>query len=83
MELENFLSPLTRGNIEYYLVKNTSEMKEWLQNNTKLGFNDNMLDILAIIEMDNLIKFKLDFMKKTKLTEEQLDSIICFYFKIQ
>ena len=80
MDLETFLNPLTGLNIEYYTIKNTEEMKQWLQNHTQLGFNEIVLDILAKIELENLIKFKLDFMKKTKLSEEQLDSIISFYF---
>ena len=80
MDLETFLNPLTGLNIEYYTIKNTEEMKQWLQNHTQLGFNEIVLDILAKIELENLIKFKLDFMKKTKLSEEQLDSILYFYF---
>ena len=80
MDLETFLNPLTGLNIEYYTIKNTEEMKQWLQNHTQLGFNEIVLDILAKIELENLIKFKLDFMKKTKLSEEQLDSILSFYF---
>lgn len=80
MDLETFLNPLTGLNIEYYTIKNTEEMKQWLQSHTQLGFNEIVLDILAKIELENLIKFKLDFMKKTKLSEEQLDSILSFYF---
>lgn len=80
MDLETFLNPLTGSNIEYYMIKNTEDMKLWIQSHTQLGFNEIVLDILAKIELENLIKFKLDFMKKTNLSSEQLDGILNFYF---
>jgi hypothetical protein len=67
-------------NSEYWTIKNTDEMKQWILRYSKLPLNVEFLEALAKVELKNLIEAKLEMMRKSNLTPQQLESILQFYF---
>ncbi len=66
-------------NKKYLLVKNIQEMKEWLLQNSNLPLTPETLEILAQIEMKNLIEAKLLIMRENNINQEQLQAVLEFY----